>query len=402
MRPLVKPSRLVLSLTMTALLASTSMLTACTGFQKQPPRYNTVAGAKRAPVLNPGGANYIPPEMQAAEDGTMPVGMMNEVPPAPMPQPVMMAPQPMPAPVVPEAGRKVPLGNQQAMAAEMPPAMMMAEPMPMEPVKAAELQSPEMAPPAYAPPAPMSAPAAVQPEPSALAMGTAPQPSEPVAYQPMTNENGEFPTLQEVPPVPSGMEERASGVRQEAADFTNQSAQLPPLGEVASPAPAPAALPSYEQELHSSVSPAPVEPEPVALAPAEQPTPLQQAGNTYDAYYEAQEQQQPSVAPAPVSGDMPAGEPLPTYEPMETAEEANPVEPQPVDVMQPMPMETAENVYEEPAYEAAPSGLPPIQLRAPSGSAGGVYGAGVQGSDVLPQSRYSGRTVYSRPGVMRH
>jgi hypothetical protein len=40
------------------------LLTAgCNVFEKQPERYNNVSGAKRPPILNPGGSNYQPPEV---------------------------------------------------------------------------------------------------------------------------------------------------------------------------------------------------------------------------------------------------------------------------------------------------------------------------------------------------
>lgn len=406
-------SRLLLTAAMGTLLMTSPLLSACSNFQKQPPRYNTVIGNKRAPVLNPGGTNFtsVEPDTEAGPGvpKPLPAGMNAGMPVAPgsmamMPNDPGMAPM-MDQTVMPEAapievgpGRKVPMGNQQALAAESG-MVDVAQTAPMMPVQSADM----MAPP----------PAAMYPQDGqGLAMGVQPQPMETAGYQPMVNENGEFPTLSEVPPVSQGVRDDAQAARDDAAAFTQNAQALPPLDQPASspadpvpafaeaPAslppieqaqPAPSALPTYEQEAQSAsanssspADPVPIseplpmsEPQPlVESAPA---TPLQQAGQTYEQYYA---EPAPAMAPPPPAlSDVP---PAPVYE------------------AAPMPVETASGVPGEydVNYPATPSGLPPIQLRAPV-AMGGASSTASQGR-FLAASRYASRARVMRPGVTRH
>jgi hypothetical protein len=383
MRRVPSLSRFLMTASMSALLLASPLLTACSNFERQPPRYNTVTGPKRPPALNPGGAGGMAaPDAQAA-DPSMPAGMMagaaapsapmSDLPPEmamdlPPADAAMMAAPPMAD--VP-SDRKVPVGNQQALASEGAMAPMAAAP--MAPVMAAELQSPPM----------MAAP----PAQSGLEMGVQPQPQEMAAYQPMTNAEGEFPVLSDVPPVTPEFKKEAKLARQQASSFTQNAQELPPLAASAEPAPAPdmPPAPSYQQEMQTA-APAPMmapEPAPALPAfappppppPAPQPepaSPMQAAGESVEQYYAE-----------PVPAPMPA--PAPEYA-------------APAPTMRPYYGDAAPMA---PEYAAAPSGLPPIQLRAPASLGTASSGSAPQGS-YLPPSRYAARQSLTRPGVLRH
>jgi hypothetical protein len=402
MRTSLLSSRLMLTAAMSTLLMASPLLSGCSSFEKQPPRYNTVMGNKRAPILNPGGTNFtsVEPDTEAGPGvpEPLPAGMNAGMPVAPGSMAMMtndpaMAPM-MDRPLMPDnasfdegAGRKVPMGNQQALAAERG-MVDVAQTAPMIPVQSADMMAPL--------PSDM-----YSQDGQGLAMGVQPQPMETAGYQPMTNEDGEFPTLSEVPPVTRGMKDDARAARRDAAAFTQNAQSLPPLDQVSSPpvdqAPVlseappsplnppieqaqPASLPTYEQEVQSAYAMPPAamsEPQPLVDSAA--PTPLEQAGQTYDEYYA---EPVPAMAPPP-----------PAYSdvPSDTVYEA-----------EPMPVETA---YGAPSeydmnYPASPSGLPPIQLRPPVSMAGSP--AAVAQGRFLPASRYANRPRTGRPTVLRH
>src|SRR5262249_52615847 len=70
-----------------------SFLAGCSLFSEDIPRYNTVTGGKRVPMLNPGGRGHQPPAMpppseQMAPEPMPPKAMVYQAPPAPQPAPV--------------------------------------------------------------------------------------------------------------------------------------------------------------------------------------------------------------------------------------------------------------------------------------------------------------------------
>lgn len=417
--------RMIAPLMVASLLMGSMLVAGCSNFEKQPPRYNNVGGPKRAPMLNPGAATIAMPSDQNAQAvQPMPAGMMtSDLPPGDAAFPPQALPTdgvpPMNSPAA--SGRKVPVENQQALsgAAMSSEAMMSAaNGMPVDTVApVADVASSDLP--------------ASPPSQSGLRERRA-VPVENDPYQPMVNEDGSFPTLSQVPPVPKAMRNNAKALKQEAASFTKASGELPPLASATPPSPplpeapapenlppAPAfapppppppasmgSLPTYEQELHAAVTPPPP---PSVAPPVHAPqTPLQQASINYNQYYEgtaAASSPPTETMAAPSQGTLP---PLQanTAPPVMSAPEAFSPPPAAPEAMAPVAVgnQDGSSFGGNDIGNASVSrdALPPIQLRPPSASVASNATTTTRAGAYLPAGRYARRPALVRPGVLRH
>ncbi len=407
-------------------------VTACDIFNEPPPRYNTVVGPKKAPILNPGGegpntialhqfeeterytTQYPSPEdIQALEEAQQ--GMME-----PLPEPVMAgndAPPPTPAEMSPEM--------QEAMAA-MQEANAPAAAAPDSPLAEAEtrrrplamqdtqgqfegaLDSFDSLPAVTEESAPV---ASIESQPIPVASASveaAPTQASPSwSEDPASKADADsYPKLSSVPAVPTDVKNNAATTKQAFADVAQEGAAqqteaatnkqavdelhkaLQAEAEQASiatyePAPVPAqqqiSSAPLEQPQTASL-PAPAEVAPVAPAPVAPiaPQPVEMA----------------TTAPAPIT-PMPAA-------PMDLAPAPVSVPATPINAFR-VPEEPAENLpvtpvpmaaSEEDIYNAPADGLAPIRLVPPSGMA--------ESRLSLPQSRYANRRGASAGMTYRH
>jgi hypothetical protein len=198
-------------------------------------------------------------------------------------------------------------------------------------------------------------------------------------YQPMVNENGEFPTLADVPQVPKDVRRQAKAARKEAKAFAQDSEALPPIAEASAPAPgAGEAMPNVPVDAAlPSLTPEPVaaaaefaELPPVNQPPSEPATPLMRADENYQEYY---------------------AEPAPTMAPQPSADAT---------MAPPPPLPPENDSYAMAPLPPSGTGLPPIQLRAPAMAA--EPGIGVGNGRFLPASRYARRARTARQMTLRH
>ncbi len=422
-------------LTAGLLACSAITLVGCGLNREPPPRYNTVLGEKRAPVLNPKGQGLtglpyasappypIPPgpPPYPATDGVPPPGTVSVVPMPETPQTMagmegapderavmpMAAPMPMrqQAPMPPVAAaeeeswysgvthifsddeedviqqqaampRKMPMGNREETVG--------VNAVPVDSIASAPMEMPPQA-------APMDMP---MPEESATLMempadeippASPPPPAEEAAAQPISPppapvqmQQQSYPVLAETPPPPVDAAARVQSAQQDMQAMQTQA----PAPEQPVPMPASEWKPLEEEEM---AAPAPM-PEPM-------PAPVQSGS------------WQP-VSPVEQAAPLPAVEPQPdiadaTWEPV--------LPPPPADVQEPslppLPPPSATEYAPEPVeivrdVPASTDGLPPITLIPPP-SVVADSAQTARRSPYIAPSRYEQRREVERPTTLR-
>lgn len=378
---MITSRKTLLSPLMAGLLVCSALTLAGCGLNREPPpRYNTVVGEKRAPVLNPNGQGYSGLPYASAPPYPIPPG------PPPYPQ-VDEVPLEDTVSVVPMPNTPQTMGGLPGPAEEQ--AMQGLEPMPVPPQEKRSWYSgvtdwfggsqedameqhaelPHKAPQeniaAYeeqhgvsAVPVPDVAASDMPPTPPAPEEGVAAAEMPP----PMTTDGQGYPVLAETPPAPVNPDAQLAEAQaqmqamqaQQAEAANARATQQEDSGEAYAPPPAPMPAPVAEApaEWHPVGEPAPV----TAPAPAEAP----QQAQVPD--------WQPVVPPAPPTPVTAAPQPVYVAAPAPEPIYAPPPAPEPAYVPAPMPMSEPVQVMQEvPATSvAADDGLPPINLMPPS------------------------------------